>query len=66
VRALALSGSIAAVVYELGDGSRNIDLYDLARGELIGTTTGVRGGRLDFHERRHARLLGRQGQDPRP
>jgi hypothetical protein len=41
VRALALSGSIAAVVYELGDGSRNIDLYDVARGELIGTTTGV-------------------------
>ena len=41
MRALALSGSIAAVVDELGDGTRNIERYDPATGALIGTTTGV-------------------------
>jgi hypothetical protein len=41
VRALALSGTVAAVVDELGDGSRNIERYDPSTGALIGTTTGV-------------------------
>jgi hypothetical protein len=41
VRALALSGSVVAVVDELGDGSRNIERYDPVTGALIGTTTGV-------------------------
>jgi hypothetical protein len=41
VRALALSGSVAAVVDELADGTRNIERYDATTGGLIGTTTGV-------------------------
>jgi hypothetical protein len=41
VRALALSGSVAAVVDELGDGTRNIERYDAATGALIGTTSDV-------------------------
>ena len=41
VRALALSGSVAAVVDELGDDSRNIERYDVITGDLIGTTPGV-------------------------
>lgn len=41
VRALALSGSVVAVVDELSDGSRNIERYDPATGALTGTTTGV-------------------------
>jgi hypothetical protein len=41
VRALALSGSVAAVLDELGDGTRNIERYDATTGGLIGTTTGI-------------------------
>jgi len=44
VRALALSGSVAAVVDELGDGTRNIERYDAATGALLGTTVGVAAG----------------------
>jgi len=41
LRALALSGSVVAVVDELSDGSRNIERYVPATGTRIGTTTGV-------------------------
>jgi hypothetical protein len=41
VRALALSGSVAAVVDELGDGTRNIERYDAATGALLGTTGNI-------------------------
>jgi hypothetical protein len=44
VRGLALSGSVAAVVDELGDGTRNIERYDATTGALLGTTTGVAAG----------------------
>lgn len=44
VRALALSGSVAVVVDELGDGTRNIERYDAATGAPIGTTTDVAAG----------------------
>jgi hypothetical protein len=44
VRALALSGTVAAVVDELADGSRNIERYDTITGNPIGTTTGVAAG----------------------
>lgn len=44
VRALALSGSVAAVVDELGDGTRNIERYDATTGALLGTTSGVAAG----------------------
>src|SRR5206468_1108824 len=37
VRALALSGSVAAVVDDLGDGTREIERYDAATGALLGT-----------------------------
>jgi hypothetical protein len=37
VRALALSGSVAAVVDDLGDGTRQIERYDAATGALLGT-----------------------------
>ena len=38
VRALALSGSVAAVVDELVDGIRTIERYDPTTGALVGTT----------------------------
>ena len=41
VRALALAGSIAAVVDELPDGTRNIERYDATTGALLGTSVGV-------------------------
>lgn len=41
VRALALAGSVAAVVDEQPDGSRNIERYDATTGALLGTTVGV-------------------------
>lgn len=44
VRALALSGSVAAVVDVLGDGTTNIERYDTLTGALIGTTAGIAAG----------------------
>jgi hypothetical protein len=41
VRALALSGSVAAVVDELADGTRQIERYDAATGALLGTTGSI-------------------------
>jgi hypothetical protein len=41
VRALALSGSVVAVVDELGDGTRNIERYDATTGALLGTTADI-------------------------
>ncbi|HEX3454995.1 MAG TPA: hypothetical protein VHS03_10230, partial [Gaiellaceae bacterium] len=41
VRAIALAGSVAAVVDELPDGSRNLERYDATTGTLLGTTVGV-------------------------
>jgi hypothetical protein len=41
VRALALSGSVAAVVDELGDGTRYIERYDATTGALLGTTGNI-------------------------
>jgi hypothetical protein len=44
VRALALSGSVAAVVDEFGDGTRNIERYDATTGTLLGSTAGIAAG----------------------
>lgn len=44
VHALALAGSVAAVVDELPDGTRNIERYDASTGALLGTTVGVAAG----------------------
>jgi hypothetical protein len=41
VRALAFSGSVAAVVDELADGTRNIERYDATTGALLGTTDDI-------------------------
>jgi hypothetical protein len=41
VRALALSGSVAAVVDELGDGTRNIERYDATTGAFLGMAGNV-------------------------
>ena len=41
VRALALSGTVAAVVDELGDGTRSIDRFDATTGASLGTTPGI-------------------------
>jgi len=41
VLALALSGSVAAVVDELGDGTRYIERYDATTGTLLGATGNI-------------------------
>jgi hypothetical protein len=41
VRALALSGSVAAVVDELADGTQAIERYDATTGALLGTTGNI-------------------------
>jgi hypothetical protein len=41
VRALALSGSVAAVVDDLGGGTTAIERYDASTGAWLGTTTGL-------------------------
>ena len=44
MRALALSGSVAAVVDELGNGTREIESYDATTGTLLGVTVGLAPG----------------------
>lgn len=44
VRALALSGSVAAVVDQLGNGTREIESYDPTTGALLGVAVGLAPG----------------------
>ncbi len=41
VKALALTGSVAAVIDDLGDGTRQIERYDATTGTLLGTTGNI-------------------------
>jgi hypothetical protein len=41
VKALALTGSVAAVIDELGDGTRQIERYDVTTGARLGTTGNI-------------------------
>jgi len=41
VRALALTGSVAAVIDDLGNGTRQIERYDAATGALLGSTGNI-------------------------
>ncbi len=41
VKALALTGSVAAVIDDLGDGTRQIERYDTTTGALLGTTGNI-------------------------
>ena len=41
VKALALTGSVAAVIDDLGDGTRQIERYDATTGALLGTTGNI-------------------------
>jgi hypothetical protein len=44
VKALALTGSVAAVIDELGDGTRQIERYNAKTGALLGTTGNIAAG----------------------
>jgi hypothetical protein len=44
VKAVALTGSVAAVIDVLGDGTRQIERYDAATGALLGSTGNIAAG----------------------
>ena len=44
VKALSLTGSVAAVIDELGDGTRQIERYNATTGALLGTTGSIAAG----------------------